>query len=110
MNKLTYIEEIEEQRAKKDSLFKDTHHSPLTDSQKSTFSKLNYFQVDENFKYTFELKEYSQKNEINMMTSKGHNQKYIRFGFIEFEVNSEVSTLTIYRDHHSDYLFVPFKL
>ena len=44
-----------------------------------------------------------------MMTSKGDEQDYIKFAYIEFQVDSVDCLLTVYMEDNSDYLFVPFK-
>lgn len=106
---MSYQESIENQRAQKDNYFKNPHYSPLTEEQLEKFQGLNYFEIDERLRFEVELKEYSQKQEVDIRTSTGVLQKYIRFGYVEFEVEEKKQSLTVYLQPNSDYFFVPFK-
>ncbi|MCE7741752.1 MAG: DUF1684 domain-containing protein [Candidatus Heimdallarchaeota archaeon] len=106
---MNYSESIEQERMKKDNYFKNQHYSPLTEEQSAKFSSLDYFGVKEDLKFTVELKEYSQKQEVDIRTSTGVLQTYIRHGYIAFEIDGVISSLTVYLQPNSDYLFVPFK-
>ncbi|MHA1199765.1 MAG: DUF1684 domain-containing protein [Candidatus Heimdallarchaeaceae archaeon] len=106
---MNYIESIEKQRKEKDNYFKNPHYSPLTEEQLAKFSNLNYFDVDEDLSFTVELKEYSQKQEVDIRTSTGVLQTYIRHGYIEFKIEGIISSLTVYLQPNSDIFFVPFK-
>ena len=94
---------------KKNRFLKNSPHSPLTSEQREGFTELDYFPINEEYKFEVELKEFSEQSIIKMVTSKGTEQEYIRFGYIEFEVKNEKCMLTVFKQHHSDYLFVPFK-
>jgi len=106
---MTYQESIENQRTQKDNYFRNSHHSPLTKEQQEKFQGLSYFEINERLKFEVELREYSQKQEVDIRTSTGVLQKYLRFGYVEFEVEGELLRLTAYLQPNSDYFFVPFK-
>lgn len=106
---MSYENEIIEQRKLKDEFMKNAHQSPLTEKQKLTFKKLNYFPASDKYKFHVALKEFAQQTPIKMMTSKGDVQDYIKYAYIEFQVDSVDCMLTVYMDDQSDYLFVPFK-
>jgi len=106
---MNYKETIETQRLQKDNYFKNQHYSPLTEDQLSKFSCLEYFEINENLRFNVELKKYSQQQEVDIRTSTGVIQSYIRYGYVEFEVDGVLSSLTAYLQPNSDYFFVPFK-
>jgi len=106
---MSYTEHITGNRMKKDKFFKESPHSPLTPQQKETFQELTYFPADEKYSFKVNLKQFSQQDTIDIMTSKGQVQKYIRYGHIEFEIDSETYMLTVFKQPNSDYFFVPFK-
>ncbi len=107
--KMTYKDQLLKQREEKDSFFKNSKNSPLTEQQKHSFNGLKHYPPNQQFRYQIELKQYEQQNKIDMMTSKGIVQEYIRFGYVEFEVSSKIYSLTVFKQPNSDYLFVPFK-
>ncbi len=106
---MNYKEDVEKHREQKNDFFKNQHYSPLTEKQISSFKALDYYDIDESYLYSVELKEYSQQQEIEMRTSTGNIQNYIRFGYVEFDVEGKTNSLTVYKQPNSDYLFVPFK-
>ena len=106
---MIYVKQLEKMREEKDSFFKNNHHSPLTEQQKDSFSKLDYYKPNQLLKFQVELKQYEHQDKIDIMTSKGFVQEHVRFGYVEFEVSSKKYSLTVYKQQDSDHLFVPFK-
>ena len=106
---LNYVEIIDKQRKEKDDYFRDPHYSPLTEEQQGKFTGLKYFDVNEKFRFVVQLQEYSVQQEVDIRTSNGTIQRYIRHSYVSFEVDGVESTLTVYLQPNSDYLFVPFK-
>jgi len=106
---MSYENELTEQRKQKDVFFKTSNHSPLTTGQKLTFNRLNYFPVSDEYKFQVTLKEFAQQTPIKMLTSKGDEQNYIKYAYVEFQVDAMDCMLTVYMEDQSDYLFVPFK-
>ena len=106
---MSYRDLVVKQRIQKDDYFRNHHHSPLTEEQISKFKTLNYFEVDENYRFIVELKQYNKKQNVDIRTSTGSLQTYIRFGYVEFRIKDVLNTLTVYKQHDSDYFFIPFK-
>lgn len=93
-------------RAEKDDFF--THHpqSPLTHEQKDNFDGLSYFPEDNALNFELEIDEFDEKEQIEIQTSTGDIQYYIRFGKVNFEVDAEPASLTVYQSEHG--YFIPF--
>jgi uncharacterized protein (DUF1684 family) len=106
---MSYENDLFEQRKLKDDFIKISHQSPLTKEQQLTFKELNYFPVLDKYKFHVVLKEFTQQTPVTMMTSKGDAQDYVKYAYLEFQVDSIDCMLTVYMDDQSDYLFVPFK-
>jgi len=93
-------------RAHKDEFFEFDPHSPLTNEQKNSFSGLKYFSVNEELIFEVVIEEYEDKKLIQMQTSTGDVSTYTRFGRVNFEVDGEQASLTIYSSEHG--FFIPF--
>ena len=98
--------ELEEFRAEKDRFFASHPQSPLTREQKKDFKGLNYFPENSDLRFDVTVEPYPEQEMIEMQTSTGGIQEYIRFGKFKFEVDGQVAELTIYVSEH-DY-FLPF--
>ncbi len=105
---MTYEAKTAESRAEKNNFFKGSY-SPLTEEQKKEFTELQYYSINSDYHYSVKLKLFSLQEEVKIMTSKGEIQDYIKHGYIEFVVNSEKCVLTVFKQPHSSYFFVPFK-
>ncbi len=93
-------------RAEKDDFFAYHPQSPIDHEQKENFDGLNYFSENQALRFETEIDEFDQKEEIEIQTSTGDVQHYIRFGKIHFEVEGEPAALTVYESHHG--FFIPF--
>jgi len=109
MTFMSYEELVNKARQEKDEFFKHSKHSPLTPAQQRSFQGLNYFEPDINYRFEVELQEYQNQQEVVIQTSKGDSQKYVRYGFIEFELEGKTNILSVYTQKGSKYFFVPFK-
>ena len=109
MPKKTYKEEIERVRERYDTLFVKSPNSPLIPEQKADFKGLSYYPIDERYRLIVELIEYQNQYEVTILSTKGNQRKYVRFGYIEFELDDQTNILTIYKPLQGDYLFLPFK-
>lgn len=49
-----------------------------------------------------------EKETIEIVTSTGDSQPYVRWGTISFQVEGETATLTVYRDENDGEFFLPF--
>ena len=110
---------IKRHREEKDFFFKGHPQSPLTHEQKHSFTKMDYFPVNKNYRFEVELNEFKDKRHIEMQTSTGEIQDYIDYGTVSFDVKGKKIdedatkgtkvTLHIYiNSRNPNYYFVPF--
>ena len=98
--------ELEEFRKEKDEFFAHHPQSPLTRDQRKAFNGLNYFPEDESLRLEVQVEEFSQKDPIQMQTTTGDVQEYVRYGRFHFEVDGQPAELTLYQSQHG--FFLPF--
>ena len=100
---------INQQRMEKDNFFKHSPYSPLTPEQRRNFQGLSYFPFNPKYRFVVELKLFQNQQKVRIITSKGTEQEYIRYGYFEFEVDGKKCMLSVYKQPNDDYLFLPFK-
>lgn len=93
-------------RAKKDQFFAAHPQSPLTPEQKEGFTGLNYFPENPALRLDAVVDPFPEQTPIEMQTSTGSTQSYIRFGRLTFTVEGTEAALTVYSD--GDSFFLPF--
>ena len=98
--------ELEEFREDKDNFFARHPQSPLTPDQKEKFSGLVYYPENPDLRFKFDVEEFPDRGRIEMQTSTGDTQVYMRYGRITFEVGGEQASLTIFAS--PDGFFLPF--
>ncbi len=98
--------ELEEFRKEKDEFFAHHPQSPLTREQRKEFNGLNYFPEDESLRLEVQAEEFPQKDSIQMQTTTGDVQEYVRYGRFRFEVDGQTAELTLYQSQHG--FFLPF--
>ncbi|MGB8648902.1 MAG: DUF1684 domain-containing protein [Anaerolineae bacterium] len=103
------MSELDEFRQMKDEFFRDHFQSPLTAEQKKEFKGLPYYPENPDLRFELSLQAYNQPGRVQMQTSTGAVQDYIRAGQIHFEVNGEPVFLQVYQsaDGAGGY-FLPF--
>ncbi len=99
---------LQEFRAMKDEFFRRDPHSPLMDDQKKEFTGLNYFPENPALDLRLKLEPIKEQDKIEMQTSTGDVQEYIRWGKIKFEVGGEPAELTVYLSPGGHGYFLPF--
>ena len=109
MPEKSHREKIERVRERNDILFKKSPNSPLTHEQKDDFKGIPYFPINKKYEIIFKLKKFEEYSEITISTTRFDNRKYSRYGHIEFEIDGQMNTLTVFKQVDDDYLFVPFK-
>ena len=98
--------ELENFRAEKDDFFAHHPQSPLTAAQKRTFGGLHYFDENPALRLDVEVEVFPERETIQVQTSTGDVQEYVRFGRFKFTVDGQEAALTIYE---ADYgFFLPF--
>jgi uncharacterized protein (DUF1684 family) len=100
------MENLKDFRAQKDDFFANHPQSPLTQDQKEQFSGLDYFPESKNLRLEVTVEEFSQKEQIQMQTSTGDVQSFVRYGKFHFTVGGEGAELTIYANQNG--FFLPF--
>ncbi len=93
-------------RKQKDDFFAQHPQSPLTGQQKRDFRGLAYFPDAPELRLELDMDVFAQKDQIDMQTSTGDVQSYIRYGKIRFSVEGQQAELTVYASQ--DGFFLPF--
>lgn len=97
---------VEHFRQMKDEFFRTDPHSPLTEDQKQNFKGLNYFNENPDLDLVVVVEPLPEQEEVQMQTTTGHVQTYIRYGQFQFSVDGQQAQLTIYANEHG--YFLPF--
>lgn len=93
-------------RAEKDDFFKHHPQSPLTPEQRRGFTGLQYFPENNALRLEVQVERLFDQQPMQMQTSTGGVQVYVRYGRFKFQVDGEPAELTIYQNE-SGY-FLPF--
>ena len=93
-------------RAEKDDFFKHHPQSPLTPEQRRGFTGLQYFPENDALRLEVQVERLFDQQPMQMQTSTGGVQAYVRYGRFKFQVDGEPAELTIYQNE-SGY-FLPF--
>jgi len=93
-------------RAEKDEFFAGHSQSPLTPGQKQGFTGLNYFPENEALRLEVKVERLADPKPMQMQTSTGGVQTYMRFGRFQFQSEGQPAELTIYQSEHG--FFLPF--
>ena len=100
------MNELESFRLEKDEFFRHDPQSPLTANQKRAFTGLNYFPESMELRLEVKPEEYKAKESIEMQTSTGDVQVYVRHSRIHFHAEGQDVELTIYESENG--FFLPF--
>lgn len=100
------MSELEHFRHMKDEFFRTDHHSPLTADQKRVFVGLNYFAENPSLDLELEIEPFTVEEHVQMQTTTGDIQTYLRLGKVRFVVDDQEVELTIYSNEHG--YFLPF--
>lgn len=98
--------ELDQFRARKEQFFQAHPQSPLTPEQKQAFTGLSYFPENPELRLEVVVEVFPEQTSIEMQTSTGSTQSYIRFGRFTFTVDGQEAALTIYSNGHD--FFLPF--
>ena len=100
------MSELTEYRAEKDEYFQRHPQSPLTPEQRLGFVGLQYFPENEDLRMEVLVEPAQDQQPMEMQTSTGGVQTYVRQGTFRFEVDGKDAELTIFRNEHG--YFLPF--
>ena len=98
--------ELTDFRAEKDEFFAHHPQSPLTSEQKRGFMGLSYFPENDALQVDVQVERLSDQQPMQMQTSTGGIQTYVRYGRFKFQVEGEEAELTIYQNENG--YFLPF--
>lgn len=111
-----YMEAIEAERLEKDSTFRHSSQSPLTEEDKAIFQGLSYFPVDPEYKIIAHLERHPDSEPFEMATTTARRPLYRHFGTAHFLLKGTELRLKVYqnlelihREGYEDYLFIPFR-
>ena len=93
-------------RAEKDEFFGRHPQSPLTPEQKRGFVGLQYFPENEALRLDVQAESLLDQQPLQMQTSTGGVQTYVRHARFKFQVEGQEAELTIYRNENG--YFLPF--
>jgi uncharacterized protein (DUF1684 family) len=100
------MDELEAFRKEKDHFFATHPQSPLTREQKRDFHGLSYFPENPELRLELALDEFEDKDTIQVQTSTGSLQTYVRYGRFNFTVDGQEATLVLYDNDNG--FFLPF--
>jgi uncharacterized protein (DUF1684 family) len=103
------MSDLDEFRRAKDMWMSLDAQSPLTPEQRRRFGGLAYFDEAPGLVLQVPVERIERGGLIEMPTSSGEIALYEEWGRIEFAVEGQPATLTIYRHPDSDSLFLPFR-
>ena len=103
-----YIAKIEKEREEKNEFMKNSPYSPFNTGYKVEFYELNYFDVDPDFLFKSKLYQYSPKDTVTVMGTKGDERKMVRYGYFlinynknDYKVNFYEGTATSGKKHYT---------
>ena len=107
------IQAIQSFRKERDHFFKNEPNSPLEESDKIHFKRLNYFPVDLKYRFEGKIERYiininDPKYYAIFPTNKGPKKRYVRYGKFRFTFEGKEYTLQLYKSILSDAIFIPF--
>lgn len=111
MGTAEYVKSIQERRQAIDKMLREERTSPIPAAARANFGGLVYYPVDPQMRMEVTAKPYHKEERVEMVTSKGELQQYIRYAYVDFAVGSQTARLTIYAagaDGRMRY-FLPFK-
>jgi len=100
------MSELTEFRAEKDEFFQEHPQSPLTPEQKRSFKGLEYFPENESLRLEVEVERLFDQSPMQMQTSTGDVQIYVRHSRFKFQADGQEYELTIYQNEGG--YFLPF--
>ena len=99
--------DLSDYRKQKDDFFEKDHHSPLSTDQKQDFQGLRYYPENTTLQFDTEVEPFSEKKHVQMQTSTGDLQEYLKYGKFGVEVDGVSAELTVYTSGDGE-AFLPF--
>ncbi len=99
--------ELERFRKQKDKFFKSDPHSPLSREQRRAFKGLAYYPENVALRFDAEVEPFTEHMHVQMQTSTGDVDDYVKYGTFRFEVDGQPAVLTVFASEDGG-TFVPF--
>jgi len=99
--------ELEKLRKQKDKFLKSDPHSPLSKEQKRAFKGLKYYPESLALRFDAKVEPFGEPMHVQMQTSTGDVQNYVKYGTFRFKVEDQPAVLTVYTSEDGG-AFVPF--
>ena len=100
------MSDLRQYRMEKDRFFASNEHSPLTPAQKRSFTGLRYFPENPDLRLELTVEKDPDQQAIQMQTTTGAVQTFVRYGRVQFTVDGQAVALTIFAS--SNGFFLPF--
>jgi uncharacterized protein len=101
------MSQLDEFRKHKDLFFKLDLDSPLSAEQKRAFAGLKYYAENPALRFDVQVEPFAEHVHVQMQTSTGDVQDYVKHGAFQFEVDGQPAVLTVYTSEEGG-AFVPF--
>jgi uncharacterized protein (DUF1684 family) len=100
------MSDLDDFRKEKDEFFGRHPQSPLTPEQKRGFVGLRYFPENDDLRLEVKVNLLPDEKPMQMQTTTGDVQTYVRYGRFQFQVDGQTAELTIFRNQNG--YFLPF--
>ena len=92
-----YMQEVQQYRQEKNDYMRNNPESPFNQDSTINFEPLNYYPVEPSFVFKSKLYVYPDKDTISVYGTKGEERKAIRYGYINFDFNSQPYKVNVYK-------------
>lgn len=92
----SYIEDLMEERKEKDNFMRSGNGSPLKAEEKKGFKGLTYFEPDLQYRILANFTPVENRKMVLMNTSDGKTERYMEYGYAEFDLHDKKNRLLIY--------------
>ena len=100
------MSELDDFRKEKDEFYGRHPQSPLTPEQRRGFTGLRYFPENDALRLEVKVDVLPDEKPMQMQTTTGDVQVYVRHGRFKFDVEGQTAELTIFRNQNG--YFLPF--
>jgi len=114
-SKSAYVKEIKAYQEKENKEFKNPETSILTEEDQVTFTALEFYPIDKEYKVTASFVRTPNEKPFLMPTTTSRRPEYVKYGEAHFTINGKQLKLNLYQDTahetqegYEDYLFLPF--
>ncbi|MEP1258801.1 DUF1684 domain-containing protein [Algoriphagus sp.] len=90
-----YIEKIEAERERQFKFIRFNFESPLTDEQKASLKKLNFYPIDPAYRVKARMVQIEGRKVREVPLTDGTKEKYIEHSWAEFELNGKPEKLLL---------------